>query len=96
MNKSSRTFASRFIMVQNRHTGALGVLDEIPPTEADVRRFRIIWEVEANSRLFRESYSPKELLTATLAVNGAAKRLVLELMTTSWWVEGEAVEEDGR
>lgn len=90
MTKSSRTFASRFIMVQDRATGALGVLDELPPNGNDVRRFRIIWEAGSSGLTLHQEYSPKELLTSTIAVNGHAKRLVLELMTTSWWAEGDA------
>lgn len=90
MTKSSRTFASRFIMVQDRATGALGVLDEVPPNGNDVRQFRIIWEAGSNSMIWRETYTPKELLTNTIAVNGHAKKLVLELMTTSWWAENTA------
>ena len=79
--KTSKTFSSRFTMVKSRTKDVLGVVAE--EKGVGTREFRIIWE-NGESGL----YGPKELFAAAMPFNGNGKKLMLELMTGTWWVEG--------
>lgn len=85
MEKTNGTFSSRFTMVSSRESGSLGVLEE--EECQGPREFQVIWEAKAFNDEVRANYTPRQLLTETIPENGRARRLFLELVSTTWWTD---------
>jgi len=93
---SSKTFASRFMLVENRKSSHLGILDEIPQEGAELRQFRVVWEIQRGldePQLPRE-FGPAELLAAVKPANANADRFFVGLLKSGWWGENESESEE--
>ena len=98
---SHKTLSSRFMLVENRRSAHIGILEEIPQEGANERRFGVIWEIRTgieNVVLPRE-FTPTELLAGVIPANLNAERFFIGLLKGSWWIENEyerrALRQDG-